>query len=356
MKKKVKIEKIKSILPYVLYSILVILFVFLGTISKRDSNTTLSIDAFSIKESTISADQVSEMYIVANISNALNLASSDTAAENFVMTKTLYKVGQSTNGKLEKTPILEAPYTRGVIIYTVKEGDSIYSIAQKNKLTKEQIRWSNGLLSSRLYAGMTLFLPGVPGIVYTVKSGDTLSSIATKCGSTVEEIKVMNDLETTTVDPGLRIVIKGGTLPREERPEYTRTAYATTRGLAADRITYDVLMTGFGAWGGYAWGNCTSWAWYNRQDLPFALGDANYWAEGARLQGFPVDYGENPQIGDVFQYRNGTTGHVGIVEDVFEDGSLLISEANYRNYTGVVSESLVSRGTASQFTFIHRKY
>ena len=68
--------------------------------------------------------------------------------------------------------------------------------------------------------------------------------------------------------------------------------------------------------------------------------------------GFSVD--NSPRAGDVFQTSGGWGGygHVGYVEKVNGDGSILVSEMNYAGWN-VVSSRTLSRGEASSYNFIH---
>lgn len=354
MKTKINFDLIKTFAPYILSGLLILGLVFVGTIDKNSSNQTISLNTFTSDDFTVSTDQVSEMYIVADLSSALNLASSEAAASNYMMSSTMYRVGQTTADKAQKAIILETPFTRGVNTYIVAAGDTMADIASRNGLTTDQIRWSNGLKTTALSAGDTLYLPSVAGIVYTVKANDTLQTIASTYGSSVDEIMHLNDLEITGLSEGLKIVIKNGVLPETERPEYVAPVYYYSySGRSAERSSSEFIMSGFGSYNGYGWGQCTSWAWYKRQDLPAQLGDAKYWAYNAAAKGFPVDNVPAPDA--IFQYDIWPYGHVGYVEDVFQDGSILITEANYNWQTGVVTRSIVPANVAATYSYIHRK-
>lgn len=367
MKKKLNIKKAIPTLSYILAGAVILAVVFFGTMDKTNTNSTLSLNAVSPEKSKISVDQISELYVVADLSNALNLASAEDVAYNYVTTTTIYNIGQSSadgsTGGIDKPSIIDtSKFSTGVMTYTVQEGDTMDSIAAKFGLTTDQIRWSNKLKKvTDISAGDTLYLTkNISGIVYTVKEDDTLESIASTYGSTVEMIKHMNDLENSELSEGMRIAIEGGTLPEKERPEYVApvvyqpvTYSYTTYGGSGSRLTMEVIMTNFGAYGGYVWGQCTSYAWYMRQDLPRNLGNASSWAYNAAAAGFPVDH--NPQPGDIFQTGAGWYGHVGYVEAVNPDGTIVISEANYNYYAGRITRSLVSASTAASFNYIHRK-
>lgn len=363
MKKKINFQKIRTILIYLLTSAAILGVLFVGILDKRN-NSNVDLTSLSVNDTKISTDQISELYVVADLSDALNLASATDVAYNYVATSALFNVGQTAigSGKIEKNITTDTSnFSRGVITYTVSAGESMEDIANKFGLTTDQIRWSNKLKTTSISEGDTLYLTkNVSGIVYTVKEGDTLESIAEKYGSSAEDIKHLNDIEVSGISEGMRIAIEGGTLPEKERPEYvppapvTYTTYAyTTSGSSASRLTLTVINSSLWLSGPYTSGQCTSYAWYMRQDLPGTLGNANTWAANAAAAGFPVD--RNPQPGDIFQTSSGWYGHVGYVVAVNSDGTILIREMNFNYRAGVVTESLISASTVGNFLYIHHK-
>ncbi|MDC7227056.1 MAG: M23 family metallopeptidase [Spirochaetales bacterium] len=80
--------------------------------------------------------------------------------------------------------------------YTIKKGDTLYSISRKYNIRIESLKSYNGITDpSKLYPGMTLNIPGG----YTVKKGDTLYSIARAQGTTVDELLELNNLEPSSI-------------------------------------------------------------------------------------------------------------------------------------------------------------
>ncbi|WP_338024739.1 CHAP domain-containing protein [Bifidobacterium miconisargentati] len=80
---------------------------------------------------------------------------------------------------------------------------------------------------------------------------------------------------------------------------------------------------------------CTWWAAARREQIgrpvdPW-MGDGHMWSGSARRFGYPTD--KTPRPGDVMVFQKGvlgadpTYGHVAIVEEVREDGSIVISES-----------------------------
>lgn len=99
--------------------------------------------------------------------------------------------------------------------YTVKAGDTLYSIARKFGLTVDELKALNNLTSNNLSIGQVLIIseevniPPQPdnAIVYTVQRGDTLYKIANQYGVSVSDIIELNNLGTTVLTIGQQILI-----------------------------------------------------------------------------------------------------------------------------------------------------
>ena len=82
--------------------------------------------------------------------------------------------------------------------YTVKRGDTLYSIAKNYGVSVSDILKTNNLNSSSLSIGQVLKIPG-GGTTYTVVKGDSLYSIAKKFNTTVDSLKSKNNLGNNTL-------------------------------------------------------------------------------------------------------------------------------------------------------------
>lgn len=88
-------------------------------------------------------------------------------------------------------------------IYTVKSGDSLYSIARKYNVTVNDLMKYNNLTSNLLSIGQQIRIPtSGTSNTYTVKSGDSLYSIAKKYNTTVDRLKSKNNLTSNLLSIG----------------------------------------------------------------------------------------------------------------------------------------------------------
>ena len=126
-------------------------------------------------------------------------------------------------GQVLKIPTEEENEITTTNTYTVKSGDSLYSIAQKYGTTVNELKTLNNLTSNTLSIGQVLKIPTeeekeTTTNTYTVKSGDSLYSIAQKYGTTVDELKSLNNLTTNLLSVGQ--ILKIPTSNQENYIEY----------------------------------------------------------------------------------------------------------------------------------------
>lgn len=359
-KKSNKFNFIRHNWAYFLASVAIIMVAFFGSRDKSSTaSQSMSMASIAASNYQVSTDQISQFYMVAEVADNLNLASANLASINYTTVSILQQNGQVVNetGKLQKPAMVDiSNISRGVISYTVREGESMEQIAARYGLTTNQIRWSNNLKTTSISAGQTLLLPSVAGIIYTVKDGDTVESLASKYNSSVEQIISVNDLEKDrTLKPNSVILLPSGVPPETERPEYSvpvSNYYGTTSS------SFYHYTASYASGNRYAYGWCTWYAWQWRHDnmpgnydLPSNMGNANTWASAARAAGFVVN--STPAYGAVFQTAAGYLGHVGIVTAVHRDGSITISDMNGIAGWGRVGTRTISAAEARQYVYIH---
>ncbi|WP_216830444.1 LysM peptidoglycan-binding domain-containing protein [Alkalihalobacterium elongatum] len=88
-------------------------------------------------------------------------------------------------------------------IYTVKAGDSLWTISRTYNVTVNQLMQWNNLTSSVIHVGQPLQISSTPSLkIYTVQAGDSLWGIATRNGTTVQAITELNQLQSTVIHVG----------------------------------------------------------------------------------------------------------------------------------------------------------
>lgn len=349
--------------PYLAAFLVIFGVAQVGTEGKnKGSGSNLNISNMATSDYGVSADQLSELYVVANVADAMSLASLDTVSSNYVKATVMKEISQTSTDKLEKPPLINAGISRGVQTYVVKEGDTMESIATELGLTTDQIRWSNGLKDTTVTVGQSLTVPSIPGIVYTVKAGDTPDGLANKYGSMSDRIIANNDLESTGLVEGMQIVLPNGKLPLTERPEYVPPVYTYTfSGSSSTRQNVRVVTGEYNLGSMYGGGNpgtpgqCTWFAWWWRANnpnslgrLPGGLGHAYSWAGSLANRGVS----RTPAVGAVFQTNLGWYGHVGVVTAVNPDGSIVVREMNYAA-PYVITEATIPASQVGAFNYIY---
>ncbi|KIL44662.1 hypothetical protein KP77_28830 [Jeotgalibacillus alimentarius] len=99
--------------------------------------------------------------------------------------------------------------------YSVKKGDTLWSISQNNNVTVEQIQEWNNLSSTLIFPAQTLKVSGeaqaasTSNDTYTVVKGDTLYKIAQAHGITVGELMSWNGLSSDLIFPGQEFSVAG---------------------------------------------------------------------------------------------------------------------------------------------------
>lgn len=114
-------------------------------------------------------------------------------------------------GQILKIPVEEEPSSGDYIVYTVKSGDSLYSIARNYNVTVDQLIDYNDLATTNLKINQQILIPKKETITeegtYIVQSGDTLYSIAQKYKTTIDDLMKLNNLTTSVLSLGQRLKI-----------------------------------------------------------------------------------------------------------------------------------------------------
>ena len=146
-----------------------------------------------------------ELYTVQNgdslysIANKYNIGVNDLIEYNALPT-TVLRVGETL--KIPKEEVISSEN-----VYTVKPGDTLYKIANTYGVSIDDLIVANNLSSNILTIGQEIIIPIKPVleedfVVYEVLPGDTLYSIARRYGTKVDAIKSFNNLENNTLSIG----------------------------------------------------------------------------------------------------------------------------------------------------------
>lgn len=119
--------------------------------------------------------------------------------------------------------------------YTVKSGDTLYGISNQYGVSVMDLMNANGITNaSNLQIGQILTIPGSSGtnpdatFVYTVKKGDSLYSIARIYNTTVDEIKKINKLSSNNLAIGQSLMLPENYKETDSLPNYIN--YTVKRG------------------------------------------------------------------------------------------------------------------------------
>ncbi len=145
----------------------------------------------------------------------------------------------------------EKPWNQ-VSEYTVKEGDTLSTIAAKFDLSIESVKWANPSINwQKVKPGVVVSIPPVTGVVYKVKAGDTVYSIAKKFETDAQGIvdfpmNTFSDDETFSLVAGQTLIVPDGVMPDEIAPTLPRIATRLTPDAGAVSGTGSFVWPGFG--------------------------------------------------------------------------------------------------------------
>lgn len=133
-------------------------------------------------------------------------------------------------------------------------------------------------------------------------------------------------------------------LEDERKAEEARIAEEAAK--AAEKARIEALWAAHPAGNDYQPRQCVWWIakWTK---VPAGMRSAKYWWDTAKEWGF--DVGLEPKVGAVGVSTRGKWGHVILVTEVFDDGTITLKEGNY-NYRGSVR---TRKALASAFKYIY---
>lgn len=127
-----------------------------------------------------------------------------------------------------------APSSSGHVIYAVKRGDSLASIAKRYGVSTASLKTTNRLNSNTIRAGQRLRIPKSGEAIeeetttYVVQQGDTLTSIANRYGVSGVKLKRLNRLTSNALKAGDRLEIPESDAPKAPPAPATAASPRTT--------------------------------------------------------------------------------------------------------------------------------
>ena len=184
---------------------------------------------------------------------------------------------------------------RDIIRYTVAEGDTVSSIAEKFGVSADTIRWQNNLTKDKVKVGQVIEILPVSGVSHKVKKSDTVYSIAKYYDTSPQGIvdfpyNTFTNDETFELAIGQIIVIPDGVRPAE------RQISPRVRQLTPDAGT--VVASGNFVWP--AGGTITQrFVWYHKGiDIANSAGSNILAADAGTviMAGWPDGYGYGNRV------------------------------------------------------------
>ncbi len=135
------------------------------------------------------------------------------AVQYGVTVEDLKEANNLENNALTIGEVLIIPRNENVassdLTYTVQSGDNLYEIAKRFGVTVNDLISANNLTSTALSLGQVLKIPksAKEEMLYTVKKGDSLWTIANQFDTTIAALKKANQLDSSALSIGQELII-----------------------------------------------------------------------------------------------------------------------------------------------------
>lgn len=101
--------------------------------------------------------------------------------------------------------------------YTVKSGESVWSVANKHGISMNQLIQWNNIKNNFIYPGQELVVSNAndqtttnntnTGDTYIVKAGESVWSVANKCGISMDQLIQWNNIKNNFIYPGQQLIV-----------------------------------------------------------------------------------------------------------------------------------------------------
>jgi murein DD-endopeptidase MepM/ murein hydrolase activator NlpD len=150
-------------------------------------------------------------------------------------------------GTAPSVPILPESIT---FAYTVKDNDTLSSIAALNGISLNTLLWANNLTeNSHIKSGQVLDIPVTSGVIITIKKGDTLLALVKKYKADLKKTQLLNRISDGNVKIGEKILLVNGappvvapqTLPSQTQKAKSKTYTTTVKTAKAEETSASSL-------------------------------------------------------------------------------------------------------------------
>lgn len=224
-------------------------------------------------------------------------------------------------------------------IYTVREGDTLSSIAELFDVSVNTIVWANDITGETIGVGDTLIILPVSGVRHEVAEDETVSGLASRYGVTEEKILSYNKLADNQLAVGAILDIPGGEMPeetQEQEPDQAQSVRVTnnsvtpTQSAQSNYYTHP-LPNSVRTQGRHG---------YNAVDFGAAVGSSIVASASGRVTK-SVGYGWNGGYGQfiVIQHNNGTKTLYSHLSDVIVRRGQRVVQGQVIGYVGDTGRS-----------------
>jgi len=130
-----------------------------------------------------------------------------------------------------------------ISVYTVRDGDTLASIAKMFDVSVNTIRWANDISSDSVKPGTELVILPVSGVRHVVKLGDTLQSIAKKYNADLADVLSYNNISLDAkLSPGDVVIVPNGEVAGSASTPSTKKTGSAAYKRAANADAFEPLL------------------------------------------------------------------------------------------------------------------
>lgn len=146
------------------------------------------------EEDTETEDNSNKSSQTMNVLKPVVVEEEDLIGEILTENKEIESLSATTGSLRVSTEDIDFPATDEISVYEIKKGDTLATVAKLFGVSRNTIVWANDLKSNNLTVGDTIVILPMTGIRHTVKNGDTIRSIAKKYKADISDVVQFNGL------------------------------------------------------------------------------------------------------------------------------------------------------------------